>query len=188
MKTYVRVVNIVAAVTALAVSGTVVAKHEPDHSNGKGPKSSIEITNTCSVIADTSGAVEPPRHVLEVVTKIKDASDDDTKGYEIKMMGAVGQQLVKSTTPPKKASWGEVGATNAPEVSEGQLTFEILLCDGKHWLNDDASALNATVQVMTVDGASVLSRCDDNWMTEDVDESIILPVDADDNPISCNAD
>ena len=186
MKIHGRVTQIVAAIAALAVSGIALAKHEPDHSNGKGPKSSIEITNTCTVIADTSGDVEPPAHKLQVVTDIKDTSDDDRNGYMIDTTSAAGQQLVKGTKPPKKASWGDLGTTSPPVIEEDKLTFEILLCNGYHKLNDDASALNATVQVKTVDGANVIGRCDDNDMTEDKDESIVLPVDSQGKRISCN--
>jgi hypothetical protein len=188
MKTYGKVAHIVAAVAALGVSGITLAKHEPGHSNGKGPKSSIEITNTCTLDVDNDTMYGIPDHKLKVVTDIKDASDDNSEDYQIKMKGAQGHQLVKSTTPPKKANWDPLGRTTLTKNTDEQLIFEIHLCDRENDpLEPEVTALNATVQVMTENGANVESRCDDNETTEDVDESIVVPEDSDGNPISCDA-
>lgn len=175
----------VVALAALSVSGNALANHNPEHTTGKGPKSSIEITNTCKVVADEqidSGL--PPEHFLEVTAKIEDTSDDDSSGFNIVMKDADGQQLVKSKTGPKKPSWGEVGALKETLDTADGFVFKIALCQGSFKLDDGAKALNATVQIMTDDGANVISRCDDIEGTDE-DESIVLPVDDSGDSISC---
>ncbi len=196
MKTYGKVTGIVAVLAAVAVSGTALAKHKDGHDKGQGPKSSVNITNTCVLEADNMTTSGVPNHVLKVTTVIEDASDDNSTGFNVDSKTVVGEQSVKSSEPPKKQEWKDVGvAAQDPDIAD---QVNIKLCQVP-LLRNDAKALNASVWV-EVDGRMFLSRCDDDPDTfcgldengekiicEEFDESIVLPVDEFGDPISCDA-
>jgi hypothetical protein len=195
MKTHGKVATSIAALAALAVSGIALADHSPGHSKEKtkGPKSSVNITNTCYLSVDNMTSSGVPDHVLKVTTLIEDASDDNSTGFTVDSKEVAGEQSVKSSEPPKKQVWKSVGDSQQDPVNADQ--FNIHLCELPVLL-DDAKALNASVQV-EVDGRFFLGRCDDNpdtncerddgteYVCEEEDESIILPVDEYGEPISC---
>lgn len=194
MKTYGRVTGIVAAIAALAVSGIALANHEEGHDKGQGPKSSVNITNTCVLEADNMTTSGVPNHVLKVTTVFEDASDNNSMGFNVDSKTVKGEQLVKSSEPPRKAKWDDVGEATQDPNNVDQVN--IRLCQVPR-LENDAKALNASVQV-EVDGRFYLSRCDDDpdtvcyrddgteYVCEEEDESIVLPVDEFGDPISCD--
>lgn len=193
MKTYGKVTGVLAVLAAVAVSGTALAGHKDGHDKGQGPKSSVNITNTCVLEADNMTTSGVPNHVLKVTTLIEDASDDNSLGFNVESKTVSGEQSVKPSEPPRKQQWAEVGVAMQDPNNPDQVN--IRLCQVP-LLRDDATALNASVQVK-VDGRVFLSRCDDDpetvcyrddgseYVCEEKDESIILPVDQYGDPISC---
>ena len=187
MKTHGKVANIVAALAALAVSGTALAGHKDGHSNGQGPKLSIDVENLCEVVYNNG--VEDGIF-LRVETTVDDTSDDnnDTPAEATKKV-IQGVQLVKSPTPPKKNSWVKVG----PESDSLDPVVYLNLCS-ENRLSNDAKALNASVQVWVGD-RNFMSRCDNPFLegddldgdptTDEVDQSRI-DLDEFDPPLSCS--
>jgi hypothetical protein len=180
--------------SALALSGTALAGHKDGHSQGQGPKPSINVENICTV--EPENAAGEAGIFLKVESTYEDVSGDfddpdaappavvSTK--EIK-----AQQFLKKEKPPKKKYWTQVGATN--RLLE-QVVY-INLCESNP-LSLEARALNASIQV-TVDGRNFNGRCDDNpdnnvydpdtgKLLEEYDESIVLPpVDEKGDPVGC---
>ena len=187
MKTYGKVANIVAALAALAVSGTALASHKDGHSNGQGPKLSIDVENLCEVVY--SNGVQDGIF-LKVTTTVDDTSDDnnDTPA-EATTKVIQGVQLVKSSTPPKKNSWIDVG----PEEDSLNDVVYLNLCS-ENPLSNKAKALNASIQV-AVGERYFMSRCGNPFLvgddldgdptTDEVDQSRI-DLDEFDPPLSCS--
>jgi hypothetical protein len=197
MKSHGKVTRSVATLVALAASSIAFANHEEGHGNkqGPGPKLSVNVTNTCTVVADTCTGCWPD-HVLLVTTEIKNASDDPEVLGEVtpdkKTVG--GQQRIKNLGKGKKLIWTDVGMVEQSDTIPNPV--EIHLCQ-QPTLSPNAKALNAEVTV-EVGGRVFYSRCDDNpdnnvydpdtgKLLEEFDESIVLPVDEDGDPISCAA-
>ena len=195
MKTNGKVTVMIAALIAVAMSGIALAKHEEGHDKGQGPKSSVNITNTCILEVDNMTTSGIPNHVLKVTTVIEDASDNNSMGFNVDSKTVKGEQSVKSSEPPKKQQWKDVGYAEQDPDNPNQVNIN--LCQTPR-LENGATALNASVWV-EVDGRFFLSRCDDDPDTfcgydedgakiicEEKDESIVLPVDDNGDPISCD--
>lgn len=196
MKTYGKVTGIVAAIAALAVSGIALANHEEGHDKGQGPgpKASVNVTNTCTVVADDCMGCRPD-HILRVSTEIVDASDDPpgAGAAPVDSKTVKGLQRIENPDRGKKVIWTYVGAVVPSDTIPNPV--DIHLCE-MPTLSNGAKALNAEVQV-EVGGRIFLGKCDDDpsnnvydpdtgKLLEEYDESIVLPVDENGDPISCD--
>lgn len=174
----------IVVLSALALSGVAMAGHKDGHNQGQGPKSSVDVENVCDLLVPGEDDVDVL--TLRVTTTITDTSDDNNVEPAVVASKRVeGLQFVRRDAPPKKKDWLTVGAV---DYSPGSVV-DINLCQGEP-LSDDATSLNASVQVI-VDGRSFNSRCDNPFLpgddidgdgTDDVDQSRIDLDDYDPRP------
>ena len=167
MKIHGRVTGIIAALTAIAVSGVALADHNPGHSKQKpkdppGPpvsKFSIKLQNLC--VPDEAG------NRLIVKSTITNGTSGITDPVQIDQIQVQALQLVPNPDNSKKKLWDTVGVVDNndnPDISiQPGASFEYVspidLCYSDP-LRDDAKALNVQVQVM-VDGRNYAANCDD---------------------------
>jgi hypothetical protein len=178
MKTYGKVATIVAALAALALSGTALAKHKEGHDkgNGQGPKSSIEVVNLCEPV-QKNGMDEEGKFLMVKSTITNETGDGVDEPLTISQVSVGGLQFVKSEEPPKKKEWKEVGpleyTDNAgleipPFESKDYITYLDICGSDKYPLSENATALNAEVQIM-IDDRNFVGKCDDDEKNNNYD-------------------
>ena len=185
MKTYGRVTGMVAVLAAIAMSGTALADHNPNHGTGKEKpkgspgkvksKSSIEVENHCVPDEDTKS--------LTVYSRIWNQSEDDV---EITYVEVDGFQLVPEPIDPgeevkRKKVWTEVGVAKYPKVPTVPFTIvadpegddepvtykvSISLCTSAPLLDAEAESLNVTTQFM-IGKRNFVNNCDDPLLEGD---------------------
>ena len=185
----------IVVLSALTLSSATFAGHEDGHGRGQGPKLSVNVTNTCEVVADTCTDCWPD-HVLLVTTVIENASGDPDVVGEVSPDSKTvkGKQRIENPGKGKKLVWTDVGMVEQSDTIPNPV--EIHLCQ-QPTLSSSAKALNAEVTV-EVGGRVFYSRCDDDpennvydpdtgKLLEEYDESIVLPVDEYGDRIICEA-
>ena len=182
MKTQGKVAIVVATVAAMAVSGIALAEHSPGHGKdkdkgtGPGSNKSIEVVNLCEPVRkdgdDKDGVF------LRVTSTITNETGDgvvEPLTIAVSQVGVGALQFVKSDEPPKKKYWDPVGAVHStpdagleidPLESDEYIVYLDICGSETHPLSENATALNAEVQIM-IDDRNFVGQCDDPQLDGD---------------------
>ena len=162
MKTLTRIsTTALIGLLAVALSSSVFAGRGGGGGGGQGNFGSINHYNDCSINEDLKALI--------VVTTISDDSDD-TEG----VVAELGELSVAAKQKGKGPWQPFLGAATQPADFGDNYTM-IPLC-GDTPIADTTHTMNADVEIEVLNargGKSYSGRCDDNPLTDDVDESIV---------------